>query len=83
MQQLMDRLRHWFLQLKVRVYQNFINYTVMNNVCRVMNKPGIDGLGPKPSNKSIIEELPTGEEACAEGEGEANLASKSIELLLS
>lgn len=41
-----------------------------------------DGLGPKPSNKSIIEELATGEEACVESvEGDVNLSN--IELLLS
>lgn len=46
--------------------------------------PGMDGLGSKPSNKSIIEELATWEEDCAEdAEGDASLSNMPSELLLS
>lgn len=43
------------------------------------NVPGTDGLDPKPSNKFITEELPKGDDACAEGD--TNLSNKSTELL--
>lgn len=46
--------------------------------------PGTDKLVPNPSNKSIIEELETAEEECAEDvERDAKLSSRPSDLLLS
>lgn len=82
MQQSMDRLGRRLLQLKWWC-EKFTENIVTNAGIQWWYIPGIDGLAPKPSNRSIVEELPAGTRACFEDEGTGNFPKRSPALWLS